>query len=128
MAVVLLARDTRHNRELALKLFRTEVSAAMADERFEREIQVVARLNHPHIVPLFDSGAAAGSLYYVMPFVRGESLRHRLDREGPFELAVALRLTIEVCGALDYAHRHGIVHRDIKPENILLSEGHALVT
>lgn len=128
MAVVLLARDTRHDREIALKLFRPEVSAAMAGERFEREIQVLARLNHPHIVPLFDSGAAAGCLYYVMPVVRGESLRQRLDREGSFELAVALRLTIEVCGALDYAHRHGVVHRDIKPENILLSEGHALVT
>ena len=128
MAVVLLVRDARHNRELALKLFRPEVSAALTDERFEREIQVVARLNHPHIVPLFDSGAVAGCLYYVMPLVRGESLRQRLDREGPFELAVALRLTSEICGALDYAHRHGIVHRDIKPENILLSEGHALVT
>jgi tetratricopeptide (TPR) repeat protein/TolB-like protein len=128
MAAVLLARDPRHNRELALKLFRPEVSAALADERFEREIQVVARLNHPHIVPLFDSGACAGYLYYVMPLVRGESLRQRMDREGRFELAVALRLTIEICGALDYAHRHGVVHRDIKPENILLSEGHALVT
>ena len=128
MAVVLIARDPRHNRELALKLFRHEVSAALADERFEREIQVVARLNHPHIVPLFDSGACAGYLYYVMPLVRGESLRQRLDREGPFELAAALRLTIEICGALDHAHRHGVVHRDIKPENILLSEGHALVT
>ena len=128
MAVVLLARDPRHNRELALKLFRPEVSAALADERFEREIQVVARLNHPHIVPLFDSGACAGYLYYVMPLVRGESLRQRLDREGPFDLAAALRLTIEICGALDHAHRHGVVHRDIKPENILLSEGHALVT
>ena len=128
MAVVLQARDTRHNRELALKLFRPEVSAALADERFEREIQVVARLNHPHIVPLFDSGAAAECLYYVMPLVRGESLRQRIDREGRFALADALRLTIDVCGALDYAHRHGIVHRDIKPENILLSEGHALVT
>jgi tetratricopeptide (TPR) repeat protein len=128
MAVVLQARDTRHNRELALKLFRPEVSAALADERFAREIQVVARLNHPHIVPLFDSGAAAECLYYVMPLVRGESLRQRLDRQGRFELADALRLTVDVCGALDYAHRHGIVHRDIKPENILLSEGHALVT
>ena len=128
MAVVLVARDPRHNRELALKLFRPEVSAALADERFEREIQVVARLNHPHIVPLFDSGAAAECLYYVMPLVRGESLRQRLDRDGPFEPAAALRLTIEICGALDHAHRHGVVHRDIKPENILLSEGHALVT
>lgn len=128
MAVVLLARDTRHNRELALKVFRPEVSAALADERFEREIQVVARLNHPHIVPLFDSGSIAGSRYYVMPCIRGESLRHRLERDGPLELATAVRLTTEACGALDYAHRHGIVHRDIKPENILLSEGHALVT
>ena len=127
MAVVLLARDARHDRELAIKLFRPAVSAALAAERFEREIQLAARLNHPHIVPLFDSGAAAGYLYYVMPFVRGESLRQRLDREGPFDVALALGLMIEVCGALDYAHRDGIVHRDIKPENILLSEGHALV-
>ena len=128
MAVVLLARDTRHDREVALKLFRADVSAALASERFGREIQVVARLNHPHIVPLFDSGAAAGYQYYVMPLVRGESLRQRLDRDGAIETAAALRLTIEVCGALDYAHRNGVVHRDIKPENILLSEGHALVT
>lgn len=127
MATVLLARDIRHGREVALKLFRPDVSAALAGERFEREIQVAARLNHPHIVPLFDSGAAGGYLYYVMPVVRGESLRQRLDREETFEVATALRLTIEVCGALDYAHREGIVHRDIKPENILLSEGHALV-
>ena len=127
MAVVLLARDSRHNREVAIKLFRPAISAALAAERFEREIQVAARLNHPHIVPLFDSGAAAGYLFYVMPFVKGESLRQRLDREGPFDVALALRLMIEICGALDYAHRDGIVHRDIKPENILLSEGHALV-
>ncbi len=127
MAVVLLARDVRHDRELALKLFRSDVSAAMAAERFEREIGVAARLNHPHIVPLFDSGAAAGFLYYVMPFVRGESLRQRLDRDGPLDVDHAVHIAIEVCGALDYAHRAGIVHRDIKPENILLSEGHALV-
>ncbi len=127
MAVVLLARDVRHHRELALKLYRSDVSAAVEGERFEREIKVAARLNHPHIVPLFDSGAAAGFLFYAMPFVRGESLRQRLDREGPFSIAEALHLATEVCGALDYAHRQGIVHRDIKPENILLSEGHALV-
>jgi serine/threonine-protein kinase len=127
MAVVLLAHDVRHDRELALKLFRSDVSAAMAAERFEREIRVAARLNHPHIVPLFDSGAAAGFLYYVMPFVRGESLRQRLDREGQLDADQAVRIGTEICGALDYAHRAGIVHRDIKPENILLSEGHALV-
>ena len=127
MAVVLLARDARHDRDVALKLFRPAVSAALEAERFMREIQVAARLNHPHIVPLFDSGAAAGYLFYVMPFVRGESLRQRLDRDGPFDVAAAVRLAIEVCGALDYAHRDGVVHRDIKPENILLSEGHALV-
>jgi TolB-like protein len=126
MAVVLLARDIRHHRDVALKLFRPAVSAELG-ERFQREIQVAARLNHPHILPLFDSGAAAGCHYYVMPLVRGESLRQRLDREETVDLAAALRLTIEVCGALDYAHRDGIVHRDIKPENILLSEGHALV-
>lgn len=127
MAVVLLARDLRHRRDVAIKLFRPAVSAAMAAERFAREIEVAARLNHPHIVPLFDSGAAADFLYYVMPLVRGESLRQRLDRDGPLDVANALRIMADVCGALDYAHRDGIVHRDIKPENILLSEGHALV-
>lgn len=127
MAVVLLARDVRHDRELALKLFSADVSAAMAAERFEREIRVAARLNHPHIVPLFDSGSVAGFLYYVMPFVRGESLRQHLERDGRLAVDHAVRVIIEVCGALDYAHRAGIVHRDIKPENILLSEGHALV-
>jgi eukaryotic-like serine/threonine-protein kinase len=127
MAVVLLARDVRHDRELALKLYRADVSAAVEAERFEREIKVAARLNHPHIAPLFDSGAAAGFLFYAMPFVRGESLRQRLDREGSLGVADAIRLATEVCGALEYAHRQGIVHRDIKPENILVSEGHALV-
>lgn len=127
MAIVLLARDVRHDRELALKLYRSDVSAAVEAERFEREIKVAARLNHPHIVPLFDSGAAAGFLFYAMPFVRGESLRQRLERDGPFSVTDSVRLTTEVCGALDYAHRQGIVHRDIKPENILVSEGHALV-
>ena len=127
MAVVLLARDVRHRRDVAIKLFRPAVSAALAAERFEREIEVAARLNHPHIVPLFDSGVAAGFLYYVMPLVRGESLRQRLDRDGPLDAATALHIITDVCGALDYAHRDGIVHRDIKPENILLSEGHALV-
>src|SRR5438105_909295 len=98
MAVVLLAHDTRHKRDVALKVFRQEVSAAIAGERFEREIQIVARLNHPHIVPLFDSGDAAGHLFYVMPFVRGETLRRRLNRDETLDVALALRLTVEVCG------------------------------
>ena len=127
MAVVLLARDARHQRQVALKVFRPELSAAIANDRFEREIQIGARLNHPHIVPLFDSGAAAGHLFYVMPFLRGETLRQRLDRDGTLDVALAVRLTVEVCGALEYAHRSGVVHRDIKPENILLSEAHAVV-
>ena len=128
MAVVLLARDARHDREVALKVFRQDVTAAVAGERFEREVQIAARLNHPHLVPLFDSGKAAGHLFYVMPFVRGETLRQRLDRDETLDVALALKLTVEVCGALEYAHRNGVIHRDIKPENILLSEEHAVVT
>lgn len=127
MAVVLRARDVRHDRDVALKVFRRDLSAAIASERFEREIQIAARLNHPHIIPLFDSGEAAGHLFYVMPFVLGETLRERLNQDGTLDVALALRLTAEVCGALDYAHRSGVVHRDIKPENVLLSEGHAVV-
>jgi len=126
-AVVYLARDSRHNREVAIKVVRQELSDSLRAERFLEEIQMVAKLAHPHILPLYDSGDAAGCLYYVMPFMTGESLRARLVREKQLSLEEALRITTEVADALGYAHQHAIVHRDIKPENILLQAGHALV-
>ena len=127
MATVYLARDAKHDRLVALKVLRPELAAVLGTERFLREIQIAARLSHPHIVPLHDSGEAGGFLYYVMPFVEGESLRDRL-RKGPLPVEAAVRLAGEVAGALAYAHAQGIVHRDIKPENILIQSGHAVVT
>src|SRR5215208_6112347 len=126
-AVVYLARDVRHGRDVALKVLRRELTEAVGVDRFLREIQIVAQLQHPHILPLYDSGMLNGSLYYVMPFVEGESLRDRLRRAGPLSLSEALYITREVAAALAYAHARGVVHRDIKPANILLSSGHALV-
>ena len=128
MATVYLARDVKHRRPVALKALRPALAAAIGVERFLREIQIVARLSHPHIVPLHDSGEVDGILFYVMPYIEGESLRQRLAREGPLPIAEAVRLTREVAGALTYAHAHGIVHRDVKPENILLQAGQAVVT
>src|SRR5436309_4476892 len=128
MAVVFLARDRRHDRAVAIKVLRQEIAAALGAERFLREIQIAAKLHHPHILPLYDSGAAGELLYYVMPYVEGESLRQRLEREKQLPVEEALQLARAVAGALDYAHRHGIVHRDIKPENVMLHEGEAMVT
>jgi serine/threonine-protein kinase len=127
MATVFRATDLKHHRPVAIKVLRPELAATIGSERFLREIELSARLQHPHIVPLYDSGDAGGILYYVMPFVEGESLRDRLTREGkvPFEEAVTLNR--EIASALGYAHAQGIVHRDIKPENIMLSGGHAVV-
>lgn len=127
MATIYRATDVKHHRTVAIKVLRPELAATIGPERFLREIEVSARLQHPHIVPLYDSGDADGVLYYIMPFVEGETLRDRLTSQGriPFEEAVAL--TREVASALGYAHGQGIVHRDIKPENILLSGGHAVV-
>ena len=127
MATVYLAHDLKHDRKVAIKVLREEIAAAVGAERFLSEIKTTANLQHPHILSLHDSGAAAGVLFYVMPFINGESLRDRLDRERPLPVDLALRIVGEVADALDYAHRAGIVHRDIKPENILLSEGHAIV-
>ena len=127
MATVYLARDLKHGRAVAIKVLRPEIAAALGPERFLREIELAARLTHPHILPLHDSGAAEGSLYYVMPHVEGETLRDRLEREGQLPLEDALRITREVASALGYAHSHDVVHRDIKPENILLSGGEAVV-
>jgi len=127
MAVVYLAEDLKHHRQVAVKVLKPELAAAIGAERFLREIQIAAQLNHPHILALYDSGDADGLLYYVMPFVTGESLRQRLEREGQLPLQDALQLTGDVASALGHAHLHGIVHRDVKPENILLSGGYALV-
>jgi serine/threonine-protein kinase len=127
MATVYLASDLKHGREVAIKVLRAEVAAVIGRDRFLREIQIAARLQHPHVLPLFDSGEAAGWLYYVMPYVEGESLRDRVNREKQLPIDDALQIAREVADALAYAHSVGIVHRDIKPENILLSAGHALV-
>ena len=127
MATVFLAHDLRHDRPVALKVLHPELAATLGPERFQREIRTTARLQHPHILPVLDSGEAAGQLWYTMPYVEGESLRDRLRREGQLPLDDALQITREVADALGYAHSQGIVHRDIKPENILLSRGHALV-
>jgi serine/threonine protein kinase len=127
MATVYLARDLRYDRRVAVKVLSRELAAALGAERFLREIDILAHLNHPHILPLLDSGDAGGFLFYVMPFVEGESLRLRLDRETQLPIADALAITREVALALDYAHRQGFIHRDVKPENILLSDGLALV-
>ncbi|MGE5092533.1 MAG: protein kinase domain-containing protein [Bacillota bacterium] len=127
MATVYLAHDLRHDRDVALKVLRPEISAAMGADRFLREIKLAAGLTHAHILPVFDSGEAGGLLYYVMPSMEGRSLRERLDRERQLPLSESLRITREVASALDYAHRHNVVHRDIKPENILLHEGAAMV-
>ena len=127
MATVYLAQDLRHDREVAVKVLRPELAAVIGAERFLAEIKVTAHLQHPHILPLFDSGAADGFLFYVMPFVEGESLRDRLSRDKQLPVEEAVRIAREVASALDYAHRHHVVHRDIKPENILLHDGQALV-
>jgi serine/threonine protein kinase/tetratricopeptide (TPR) repeat protein len=127
MATVYLARDERHRRSVALKVLHPDLAHALGPERFLREIEVAANLSHPHILPLHDSGEAAGLLYYVMPYVEGESLRDRLHRETQLPVEDALQIAREVADALGYAHGQGVIHRDIKPENILLSGGHALV-
>ncbi|MEP7325795.1 MAG: protein kinase [Gemmatimonadota bacterium] len=127
MATVYLAWDAKHDRRVALKVLRPEVAASFGPERFLREIQIAARLSHPHILPLHDSGRAGPCVYYVMPFVPGESLRARIQRERQLPIEDALRIGTEVAGALGYAHSHDIVHRDIKPENILFLGGHAVV-
>src|SRR6478609_2977534 len=127
VASIFLANDIRHGRRVALKVLRPDASAAFSDVRFVREIKFLAHLQHPNILALYDSGLAAGLLYYVMPYVPGESLRARLQREQRLSVRDAARIACQLAGALDYAHRHGIIHRDIKPENILLHDGSALV-
>jgi serine/threonine-protein kinase len=127
MATVYLAHDLKHDRDVALKVLRPELAAVLGAERFLREIQLTAKLQHPHIVTLIDSGDAGGALYYVLPYIEGESLRQELTREGQLPLDEVLRVTRAVAGALQYAHDRGVIHRDIKPENILLSRGEPVV-
>jgi len=127
MATVFFAEDLKHHRSVAIKVLHADLTAALGAERFLREIEIAARLQHPHILPLYDSGTAAGFLYYVMPYVEGESLRDRLTREKQLAQEDAVRIATEVAGALAYAHSRGVVHRDIKPENIMLSGGTAVV-
>ncbi|MCO4098283.1 MAG: serine/threonine-protein kinase [Gemmatimonas sp.] len=127
MATVYLAHDVKHERDVAIKVLHPDLGAALGAERFLSEIRTTARLQHPHILPLLDSGAADGLLYYVMPYVRGETLRARLEREKQLPIADAVRIAREVAAALDHAHKQGVIHRDIKPENILLQDGAAVV-
>ncbi|MDZ4675224.1 MAG: serine/threonine-protein kinase, partial [Gemmatimonadota bacterium] len=126
MATVYLAHDLKHDRQVAVKVLRPELAAVIGAERFLAEIKTTANLQHPHILPLHDSGEVNGTVFYVMPFVKGESLRDRLVREKQLPVADAVRIASEVAAALDYAHRHNVIHRDIKPENILLHDGSAL--
>src|SRR6478752_7539266 len=127
MATVFLAQDLKHERKVALKVLHPELAASLGPDRFLREIRVAARLNHPHILPLFDSGEVEGFLYYVMPYVEGESLRERLERENQLPIDEAIRHTLSIASALDYAHRQNVVHRDVKPENVMMYEGEAMV-
>src|SRR6201747_2549075 len=127
MATVYLAHDLKHDRDVAIKVLHPDLGAALGGERFLSEIRTTARLQHPHILPLLDSGSAEGLLYYVMPLVTGETLRARLEREKQLPVADAVRIAGEVADALAYAHELGVIHRDIKPENILLQGGHASV-
>jgi len=128
MATVYLAQDLKHDRQVAVKVLRPDLAAAMGADRFLREIKIAAQLHHPHILPLYDSGEADDFLYYVMPYIEGQSLREKLAREGELPIAEAVKILREVADALASAHKHGVVHRDIKPDNIMLSENHALVT
>src|SRR5512133_3124680 len=127
MATVYLAHDLKHDRDVAIKVLHPDLGAALGSERFLSEIRTTARLQHPHILPLLDSGEAGGLLYYVMPLVTGETLRARLERERLLPINDAVVVAREVADALGYAHGLGVIHRDIKPENILLQNGHALV-
>jgi serine/threonine-protein kinase len=126
MATVYLAHDIHHERQVAVKVLRPELAAALGAERFHREIKIAANLNHPHILPLHDSGEADGFLYYVMPYIEGESLRDKLAHEGELPIAEAVRILRDIVDALSHAHKHNVVHRDIKPDNVMLSDRHAL--
>ncbi len=128
MATVYLAQDLRHNRQVAVKVLRPDLAAALGHDRFLREIEIAANLTHPHILPLYDSGEADGFLYYVMPYIKGSTLRDRIEKEGELPVTESVRIMKEVADALSFAHQQGVVHRDIKPDNIMLSGRHAMVT
>src|SRR4051794_40112956 len=127
MATVYLARDLKHDRRVALKVLDPELGAVLGVERFLSEIRVTANLQHPNLLPLFDSGDADGLLFYVMPYVDGESIRQKLEREKQLPVDEAVRIALAIASALDYAHGHGVIHRDLKPENILLQHGQPVV-
>ena len=127
MATVYLAEDLKHERKVAVKVLRAELAAVLGAERFIQEIKTTANLQHPHILPLFDSGEADGFLYYVMPYIEGETLRDKLNRETQLGIEEAVSITTAIADALDHAHRQNVIHRDIKPENILLHEGRPMV-
>src|SRR5919108_384466 len=127
MATVFLARDARHNRKVAIKILRAEVARLIGADRFLKEIETTANLQHPNILPLFDSGHVDGTVFYVMPYLEGESLRQRLIRERQLPVSDAIRIATDIASALDYAHRHGVIHRDIKPDNVLFQDGRALL-
>ncbi len=127
MATVYLARDLKHDRQVALKVMRPEIAAALGGDRFLREIEIAGRLQHPNILMMLDSGEVDGLLYYVMPYAEGESLRQRLEREGQLPIDDALHISREVASALAHAHAQGVIHRDVKPDNIMLTGGHAVV-
>ena len=128
MATVYLAEDVRHHRKVALKVLRPDLAATLGPERFLREIEIAANLTHPHVLPLYDSGEADWFLFYVLPYIEGESLRDRLVREGELPIGEVVRILRDVVDALAHAHDQGVVHRDIKPDNVMLSGRHALVT
>jgi serine/threonine-protein kinase len=127
MATVYRAEDLKHDRRVAIKVLKPELAAVLGAERFVQEIKTTASLQHPHILPLFDSGEGDGFLFYVMPYIEGETIREKLDRETQFGIEEAVRIATEVADALDYAHRTGVNHRDIRPENILLHDGRVMV-
>ena len=127
MATVYLAEDVKHQRKVALKVLKPELAAVLGAERFLAEIKVTANLQHPNLLPLFDSGEADGFLYYVMPYVEGETLRARLERERELPVDDVVRLVTLLAAALDYAHAHAVIHRDLKPENILLQAGQPVI-
>ncbi len=127
MATVYLAEDLKHKRKVAVKVLRPELAAVLGAERFVQEITTTASLQHPHILPLFDSGEADSFLYYVMPFIDGETLRDKLNRDTQLSIDEAVGITTDIADALDYAHRHNVIHRDIKPENILIHDGRPMV-
>ena len=127
MATVYLAEDLKHDRKVAIKVLKPELAAVLGADRFVQEIKTTASLQHPHILPLFDSGEADNFLFYVMPYIQGETIREKLDRDTQFGIEDGVRIATEVADALDYAHRNGVIHRDIKPENILLHDGRAMV-